>query len=228
LPNRSVSIARDRKFGSGRSFFDEDTPTLYDLNIMISEATTIVLMGRSGCGKDTQLEFLLKRADFKGALKINSGDNFRALAQKETLIGKKVKDLIDAGALMPRWLASALWIANISAGLKGNEKIIMDGAPRRPGEGELLDEVLAFVNRAQSVAILIDISPEESMKRLLSRGRSDDTEDRIKNRLSWYDGEVKIVLDYYKKDGRLLQVNGEQSKEAVFSEMEIKLEEHFK
>ena len=66
------------------------------------------------------------------------------------------------------------------------------------------------------------------MKRLLSRGRSDDTEDRIKNRLSWYDGEVKIVLDYYKKDGRLLQVNGEQSKEAVFSEMEIKLEEHFK
>jgi len=195
---------------------------------MISEATTIVLMGRSGCGKDTQLEFLLKRADFKGALKINSGDNFRALAQKETLIGKKVKDLIDAGALMPRWLASALWIANISAGLKGNEKIIMDGAPRRPGEGELLDEVLAFVNRAQSVAILIDISPEESMKRLLSRGRSDDTEDRIKNRLSWYDGEVKIVLDYYKKDGRLLQVNGEQSKEAVFSEMEIKLEEHFK
>ena len=157
-----------------------------------------------------------------------SGDNFRALAQKDTLIGKKVKDLINAGALMPRWLASALWIANISAGLKGNEKIIMDGAPRRPGEGELLDEVLAFVNRAQSVAILIDISPEESMKRLLSRGRSDDTEDRIKNRLSWYDGEVKIVLDYYKKDGRLLQVNGEQSKEAVFSEMEIKLEEHFK
>ncbi|HBB54457.1 TPA: hypothetical protein DCZ79_03130 [Candidatus Nomurabacteria bacterium] len=194
---------------------------------MIPEATTIVLMGRSGCGKDTQLEFLLKRPDFDGALKINSGDNVRVLAQKDTLIGKKVKQLIDAGALIPLWLVSSLWVANIGAGLKGGEKIVMDGAPRLPGEGELLDEVLAFVGRAPSVAILIDISSEESMKRLLSRGRSDDTEGRIKNRLSWFNTVVKIVLDYYKKEGRLLEINGEQSKEAVFSEIEKKLEEHF-
>ena len=68
---------------------------------------------------------------------------------------------------------------------------------------------------------------EEAEKRLLARGRADDVESSIKNRMDWFDEDVMPILDYYKKDGRLIEVNGEQSPEEVFSELEKNIENYF-
>ncbi len=177
------------------------------------------------------MEFLLKRPEFSrpagGAVKIVVGELFRKLAKKDSLLGRKVKKIMDEGGLPPLWLASSLWISRIDEELN-DEILILDGTPRRLKEAELLDEVLEFSGRPKAVAILINISAEESMKRLLKRARPDDTEARIKNRLAWYETEVIPALEYYRANNLLLEVNGEQSRKEVFKELESKLELYFK
>ena len=127
---------------------------------MIPKATTLVFLGRSGCGKDTQMEFLLKRLEFKNAVKVVSGDNFRELANENSVLGRRVKEVLEAGGLMPYWLPSYFWISSLRENLEREEILIFDGSPRRLEETKLLDEVLKFLGRPKAVAILLEISPE--------------------------------------------------------------------
>ncbi|MDP3762788.1 MAG: hypothetical protein Q8Q97_01800, partial [bacterium] len=108
----------------------------------------------------------------------------------------------------------------------GEEILILDGT-RRLKEAKILDEALEFIGRPKAAAVLLGISPEESKKRLLARGRTDDREKRIQNRLAWFETEVITTIGYYKSEKRLIEVNGEQSPEKVFEELEKKLDEYF-
>lgn len=194
---------------------------------MIPPATTLVFLGRSGCGKDTQLEFLKKKPEFFGAIGISVGALFRALAQKNTAVGRRVKEILEEGGLPPLWLASSLWVEKLDEEVKNSEIVILDGTPRRYQEAELLDQVLEFLKRPKATAVLFEISRQESRRRLLPRGRFDDTEERIKNRLAWYETEVLPVIDYYRSGKRLIEVGGEQSREEVFRELWERLQRYF-
>jgi adenylate kinase len=194
---------------------------------MIPKSTTLVFLGRSGCGKDTQIEFLLKRPEFKDAVKFISGDNFRKLAQESSTLGRKVKEILDAGGLIPYWLPAYFWIDSLREKVRNDEIFILSGSPRRFEETRFLDEVLEFIGRPKAVAILLEIRPEEVKKRLLLRARADDTEERIKKRLGWYETEVIQTIEYYRKEKRLVEVDGEPKPEIVFQELEEKLEKYF-
>ncbi len=193
----------------------------------IPKSTTLVFLGRSGCGKDTQMEFLLKLPGFKNAVKFSSGDDFRVLAKESSRLGRKVKEILEAGGLMPFWLPAYLWLAALRERAREEEILILDGSPRRLEETRLLDEVLEFVARPKAIAILLEISPEESLRRLLARGRADDTEERVQNRLAWYETEVLPTVEHYRSEKRLLEVSGEKTRDEVFKELEKKLEEYF-
>ncbi len=98
--------------------------------------------------------------------------------------------------------------------------IIFDGSPRKLYEASMLLELLEMYGWEKSVRVLhVMISPKEAMKRLLKRGRFDDDREDIKNRLRVFREEVMPVLRFFKKQGMLIEINGEQTVEAVHKEI---------
>ena len=97
----------------------------------------------------------------------------------------------------------------------------MDGSPRALVEAELLDGALKFYKREQPTVLFLNVSEEEGMKRLVKRGRHDDTEEGIKERFRWYREIVMSSLNYYRdKEGyRVLEINGEQTPAEVHADV---------
>ncbi len=194
---------------------------------MIPPATTFVFLGRSGCGKGTQVEFLKQKSEFRDAVEMRTGDIFRALAKNDTLLGRKVGEVMNTGGLIPMWITSCLWVQKFNE-IKGSEILIFEGGPRWLEEAKLLDEASGFLGRPKAVAVLLEVSAEESRRRLRARKRADDTDERITNRLAWYQTNVIPEIEYFRSEGRLIEVNGENAPEAVCEEIWNKLQEYFK
>lgn len=177
---------------------------------------TFVFIGRSGCGKGTQAALLQKYLEEKGCktLRLGTGDFARARAQKDTLTGHWIKSILDAGGFFPSWLASALMLEMLEPALVSLEQVLLlDGSPRRLSEAQVLDEFTGYLRRPPIRPIYLDISGEESRRRLIARGRGDDTADAIENRLAWFTAEVVPVLTYY--GNRLITVSGEGDVSAI-------------
>lgn len=175
---------------------------------------TILLLGRSGCGKGTQAELLKKLLE--PCLYIYAGDLFRELATTDALVGRKIKNVLESGGLPEEWIAAFLWQKKLMDGLKsGEENIIMDGSPRRLDEAQEMDEVLKWLGRTDIKVILIDITEDEAVKRLLKRGRADDTEEAIRERLHWFNTDATPAIEYYEKSDRLIRIDGMGSVEEI-------------
>ncbi|MEX0689882.1 MAG: nucleoside monophosphate kinase, partial [Candidatus Paceibacterota bacterium] len=176
----------------------------------------------SGSGKGTQAKLLKERFNFD--FLVSTGSKFREEVSKNTFVAKEIKKILENGELAPAWMSSFMWerflIEDI---ITNNEKVIFDGIGRRVEEAHHLDEVMKFFNR-KIVPVHIEVDREEAVKRLKSRGRSDDNDDDIKRRMDWFESEVSKTLDYYKKQERLIEVNGMLSIEEVYEDMVKKLE----
>jgi len=181
---------------------------------MLPRPFTITFLGRSGCGKGTQAKLLMQHLETE--LYISSGDLFRTLAQKDTLAGKRVRQLMKDGVLPDAWLACALWEHELIERLTAsNQDVIFDGMPRWLPEAETLDEIIRWFVRPPLIPILLDITREEAYTRLMLRGRPDDTEKNIQARLDWFEADTIPVIAYYEKQGRLLRVDGAPPPEDV-------------
>ncbi|MDP3764218.1 MAG: nucleoside monophosphate kinase [bacterium] len=174
---------------------------------------TIIVLGRSGSGKGTQVKLLKKLIE--PCLYIYAGDLFRLLEKEETLAGKKVKEVVDSGGLPPEWIAAFLWQKELVYKLKDGENIIFDGSPRRLDEAKEIDEVLSWLGRVDIKVVLIDITEDEAVTRLLKRGRKDDTEESIRHRLEWFNTDAMPAIEYYEKSNRLIKVDGMGSIEEI-------------
>lgn len=185
---------------------------------MLPKPLTITFLGRSGCGKGTQSKLLMER--LKIELYISTGDLARALATKPTLAGKKAAEILKKGDFLPSWLAYTLWQRELVERLsREDEDIIIDGSPRWLEEVRFLDEVMTWLGRPLPIPVLLDITREEAAKRLKLRGRPDDTEENINNRLDWYEKEVVPIIKFYQKQGRLIRVDGMPSEDKVFKNL---------
>ncbi len=127
-----------------------------------------IILGRAGCGKGTQAKLLMEH--FGNLFYISTGGLFRRLAKQETQVGHKVKDVLDNGGLQFDYLATMLWVSEISYNLKEGQGFCLDGAPRRIEEARVLDDFLKYFGRKENtVIILLDISRKEAFDRLTKR-----------------------------------------------------------
>jgi len=173
----------------------------------------LLLIGPSGSGKGTQADFLKKRIP---RLKIiRTGPMLKKLARRNTITAEFVLPYLKNGLLVPGWLASFTWMKVVFESVLSGENLLFDGAPRQVSEARLLDEVMNWHKKPLPRAIFLDIDRKESQRRLLLRGRSDDTNEAIKERLKFYYKNVIPVISYFKKNKRLIRVNGEQEPEKV-------------
>lgn len=193
---------------------------------------TFIFIGPSGCGKGTQVELLVdhytKNGDFSPehpVLHSESGKRFRDFVTQDNFLAQEAKKALNRGERLPDSLAVWNWTGYLIENYTGSENLIFDGSPRSLLEAQSLNLMLKFLGRDKVVVIYLEVSPEESLKRLLKRageqGRADDNPEEIKRRLSWFEKDVRPALEFYQNEPGyvFLPINGEQSREKIHEDI---------
>lgn len=170
----------------------------------------IILLGIQGAGKSTQGNLISQKLKIPY---LSTGHIFRDLAKEKTPEGRYIKETINAGYLIPD--NKTLQIVSEYLHRKEYEKgYILDGFPRTIVQAE------AFENGINKV-IYLKVSDKEALWRLSGREdeREDETLKAIRKRIELFHKVTEPVLDYYKRKGILLEINGEQSIERINKEI---------
>jgi adenylate kinase len=181
----------------------------------------IILFGPPGAGKGTQAKLLQEEFSIPH---LSTGDIFRSAIKNETPLGVKVKSILDSGELVPDETVVDL-VADELKKDKYNDGYILDGFPRTVPQAEAFDALLSKNDEELDAFIELTVPEEELIKRILSRGegRTDDTEDKVKNRLSVYHNETKPVLDHYQKQDLVVRIDGMGTIDEIFERIKTEL-----
>ncbi|MBJ7400640.1 adenylate kinase [Mycolicibacterium sp.] len=165
----------------------------------------IVLLGPPGAGKGTQA---IQLATDLGVPQISTGDLFRHNISSGTTLGLEAKKYLDAGDLVPASLTNALVDDRLNdADVAGG--FILDGFPRSVEQAEALHDMLDRRNLKLDAVLEFRVPEDELVERLKGRGRADDTEDVIRNRMKVYGAETAPLLDYYRDELKTVDAVGE-------------------
>jgi len=153
----------------------------------------VVLLGPPGAGKGTQAQKLSEKL---GIPQISTGDLFRKNIGEGTPLGVEAKRYLDAGDLVPSSLTNALVEDRIGEA-DAADGFILDGYPRSVEQAKALHDMLEARNTQLDAVLEFSVSEEELLGRLKDRGRADDTEEVIHNRMKVYRDETEPLLEYY-------------------------------
>ncbi|MDT5349644.1 MAG: adenylate kinase, partial [Mycobacterium sp.] len=153
----------------------------------------VVLLGPPGAGKGTQAQ---KLAEKLGIPQISTGELFRRNIENGTKLGLEAKRYLDAGDLVPSELTNRLVDDRLDSPDTANG-FILDGYPRSVEQAKALHEMLERRGTDIDAVVEFRVSELELLQRLKGRGRADDTEEVILNRMKVYREETAPLLEYY-------------------------------
>lgn len=171
----------------------------------------IILIGIQGAGKSTQGNLLSEKLRLPY---LSTGHIFRELSKEKTPLGRYVKEVMNAGYLLPDERTLEI-VTQYLHRPEYEEGYILDGFPRTTTQAE------AFENGIDKV-VYLKVSDREALWRLSYRDsgeRQDETLTAIRKRIEQFNQLTKPVLDYYKERGVLIEVNGENDVEEVFQDI---------
>lgn len=186
--------------------------------------TTIVFAGPQGSGKGTQVALLKEFLEKKGETVVHSeaGGTFRKIIGGGSYAGKRIAETIDKGYLLPDVIPIYAFTRELFEKINtGSEHIILEGFSRKEIQAQMIDEILKFFGRIDYVFVILEVSKEESVKRLTSRAalekRADDASlEAIERRLNLYYEEIATVTRVFESGGqRIVKVDGIGSIEEV-------------
>lgn len=204
----------------------------------------IIMLGAPGAGKGTQAKQIAGKYSIPH---ISTGDIFRANIKNGTDLGKKAKEYMDQGLLVPDELTCDLVMDRIQQDDCVNG-FVLDGFPRTIPQAEALDAALEKIGQHMDYAIDVDVPDDNIVNRMSGRRacldcgatyhvvslppktegkcdhcgsglvlREDDKPETVQKRLSVYHDQTQPLIDYYKNQGILKSVDGTQPMEAVFT-----------
>lgn len=184
------------------------------------ETRTVFFIGKPGCGKGTQAKLLAGKT---GWTVISAGAQFRAIASEETPVGRKVRSEINVGILAPHWFAMYLYLKALF-GMGDESSVIFDGFNRKVPEAELVISSLNWLSRKPTI-IHIMVSDDVVRTRLAGRkeieGRADDN--AVDERLKEYQTFTEPALDVFRKEGVLVEIDGERAPEMIAADVSAAL-----
>ncbi len=177
-------------------------------------------MGAPGAGKGTQAKLLETEV---GLPQVSTGDIFRYNLKQATDLGKLAQSYMDKGELVPDDVTIAM-VRDRLAQDDAAAGAILDGFPRTTAQAAALDELLDELGGHVAIVPHIVVEKEVLIERLLRRaeleGRADDNEGTIRHRMQVYEEQTKPLLDYYRQGGLVVEINGQQSIEAVQQDLQ--------
>ena len=205
----------------------------------------IVILGAPGAGKGTQSAKLVEDYGFHH---LSTGDLLRAAVKEGTALGLKAKSYMDAGDLVPDEVVIGL----VEEVLKADPEAsyLLDGFPRTPAQAVALDGVMSNIGKKVDHAIALGVDNEVVVKRMSDRRvcrdcgfpgnsatgpvcpscggemyqRDDDNEETVRNRLEVYDKSTTPLIDYYRGNGTLVEIDGNQTPDAVYADIKAALD----
>ncbi len=182
----------------------------------------IIIFGPPGAGKGTQAKLI---SEEYGIPHLSTGEIFRSAIKNETPLGKEVKAILDAGDLVPDEKVVDLVEEELKDD-KYNDGYILDGFPRTVPQAEAFDDILDNKGKTLDAFLQLQVPEKELIDRILSRGegRSDDTPEKVKNRLAVYRQETEPVLNYYKEKDVVEPIDGVGSIKEIFERIKNTLD----
>jgi adenylate kinase len=185
------------------------TAVVVRVGVDVGGIVRLVLVGPPGAGKGTQAERVAERLDVPH---ISTGDLFRANLAEMTPLGTEAKRYMDAGDLVPDEVTTEMVRARLSEADAG-KGFILDGFPRTLPQADALDRILDDMGVTLDAVVEFAVPDDVVVARLLGRGRSDDTEDVIRNRQKVYRDETAPLLEHYR--AKLVSVDAVGSVEEI-------------
>lgn len=203
----------------------------------------LLIMGLPGAGKGTQAA---KIVETYGVSHISTGDMFRAAMKNETEMGKLAKSYIDKGELVPDEVTNGIVKERLAeSDIKANG-FLLDGYPRTLEQAHALDQTLSELGLTLDGVINIDVAPESLVERLSGRiihketgetfhkvfnppvgdyneddyyQREDDKPETVKRRLDVNISQGQPILEYYRKQNLVTDIEGNQEIDQVFEDV---------
>ncbi len=211
----------------------------------------IIMLGAPGAGKGTQAKLIAEKYQIPH---ISTGDIFRANIKNNTELGKKAKEYMDQGLLVPDELTCDLVVDRISQPDAQNG-YVLDGFPRTIPQAEALTNALNARGEAIDFAIDVEVPDENIVNRMGGRRaclacgatyhvvyaapakegicdkcgkelvlRDDDKPETVKKRLDVYHAQTQPLIDYYQKAGVLYELDGTKEIDEIFASIQEVLE----
>ena len=177
----------------------------------------LLFLGAPGAGKGTQAELLSQSNSY---LHLSTGELLRKEIETNTNLGRQVKDIINRGELVSDELVLKIVRQNLDQDNKG---WILDGYPRNLSQANSLNEVLIEINQPLEVVFYLDIPEEVLIKRLLLRGRKDDTEETIRKRVDIYKKTTEPLIKYFKDLSLLEYIDADRDLKTISSDIKQKM-----
>jgi adenylate kinase len=212
----------------------------------------LILMGPPGAGKGTQAVRLIEKL---GILHLSAGDMLREQVKRETELGRKAKQIMARGELVPDSLVSEM-VRKRLAEADAQGGFLLDGYPRNLAQALTLEEILSASGRKIDQVLALDVAPEELVRRLSGRRvcgncgagyhlvsqpprqeglcdrcggslsqRPDDREEVVRERLRVYQEQTRPLLDHYSHLGLLSELEGGGSPDSVTAALVRAIEE---
>ena len=170
----------------------------------------IIFFGPAGSGKSVQGQILAARQGWRW---LSAGQLLRDTHDQGVL------GTIQSGILVDDTKMSSV-ISNALENASGVSKVILDGFPRSVEQARWLVKNQLTHKRSISLVFVLDVSKDELIKRLKLRGRVDDTEEAINERLDIYSKEIDPILSYFNKENiKIIHINGVGSVEQIHNQI---------
>lgn len=161
----------------------------------------VILLGPPGAGKGTQAALVCEECKL---IHLSTGDLLRAAVSAGTELGLEARSYMDRGELVPDSLVLALLRERFEAA--GDDTgFLLDGFPRNVNQARALEEQLGEATIDH--VVYLQLEDEEILRRLLGRGRPDDTQAVIRNRLEVYRAETEPLAAWYRVRDLLREVD---------------------